>query len=113
VSTAKRPRLTIIIYIQVVEGGVQDGILWHPCFHFLGIDILPSTETQNFCCYRNELRSLIIQVENSNLDNLYNKSGCHVVSEAFPISKNTAAVDILLLKIMVTLSISLIHYVML
>jgi hypothetical protein len=28
------------------------------------------------------------------LDSLYSNSGCHVVSEAFSISKKTAAVDI-------------------
>jgi hypothetical protein len=38
------------------------------------------------------------QLENSNWDNLYSRSGLHVVSKAFSISKNTGAVDILLLK---------------
>jgi hypothetical protein len=33
-----------------------------------------------------------------NFDNLYIKPRCHVVSKAFSISQNTAAVDILLLK---------------
>jgi hypothetical protein len=37
--------------------------------------------------------SLIKLTENSNLDNLYGKTGCHV-SKALSISKNTAAVDI-------------------
>jgi hypothetical protein len=34
-------------------------------------------------------------IDNSNLDNLYSKPRCHVVSKAFSISKNTAAVDII------------------
>jgi hypothetical protein len=37
-------------------------------------------------------------MENFKLDNLYRKSWCHVVSDAFSISKNTAAVNMLLLK---------------
>jgi hypothetical protein len=48
-------------------------------------------------------------VENCNVVNLWSKPGCHVVSKAFSISKNTAAVDILLLKCRVTWSTSLIH----
>jgi hypothetical protein len=44
----------------------------------------------------------------SDLDNLYSKPQCHVVSKAFSISKNTAAVDIVLLKLGVTWSISFI-----
>jgi hypothetical protein len=35
-------------------------------------------------------------VENSNSYNLYTRAECHVVSKAFSIFKNTAAVDILL-----------------
>jgi hypothetical protein len=53
--------------------------------------------------------SLIKLFGNSNLLNLYSKPGCHVVSKVFSISKNTAAVDILLLKLRVTWSVSLIH----
>jgi hypothetical protein len=75
----------------------------------LAVDISPSTETLNFLCERKELMSFIKLIENANLDNLYSKPGCHVVSKAFSISKNTAAVDILLLKLSVTWSVSLIH----
>jgi hypothetical protein len=35
-----------------------------------------------------------------NLDNLYSKPGCHVVSKAFSLSKNTAAVDMLKFRVM-------------
>jgi hypothetical protein len=52
---------------------------------------------------------LIKLVENSYLDNLYTKPVYHAVSKAFSMCKNTAAVDILLLKLTVTWSVSLIH----
>jgi hypothetical protein len=60
-------------------------------------------------CERKELVSLIKLVENSNLDHLYSKPECNVVSRAFPMSKNTAAVNKLMLKLRVTWSVSLIH----
>jgi len=47
--------------------------------------------------------------ENCNWDNLYNKPWSHV-SQAFSISMNTAAVDVLLLKFEVTWPISLIKW---
>jgi hypothetical protein len=59
-----------------------------------GSDISPSTETLNFLCEKKEPISFIKLVENSNLDNLYSKPECHVLSNAFSMSKNTAAVDI-------------------
>jgi hypothetical protein len=67
-----------------------------------GVDNSPSTETVNILLVRNELISFIKFAEKYNFDSLYSKPGCHVVSKAFPISKNTAAVDILLLKLRVT-----------
>jgi hypothetical protein len=48
-------------------------------------------------------------VENSNLDNLYRNPGCHVLLRIFSMSKNTAAIDMLLLKLRVTWSVSLMH----
>jgi hypothetical protein len=39
--------------------------------------------------------------ENCNSGTLCSKSGCHVVPTAFPISKQTAAVDLLLIVIQV------------
>jgi hypothetical protein len=41
---------------------------------------------------------------------MYSKPRCHAVSKAFSISKNTAAIDMLLMKFKVTWSISLIHW---
>jgi hypothetical protein len=67
-----------------------------PAFISLGVDILPSTDTLNFLCERNELISLIRLVENSIVDNLYSKPKCHNVSKA-------------LLKLRVMWSVSLIH----
>jgi hypothetical protein len=52
--------------------------------------------------------SLIKFVDNFNLYNLHSKPRYHVW-KAFSISKNTATVDMLLLKFKVTLSVSLIH----
>jgi hypothetical protein len=52
---------------------------------------------------------LIKLAENSNLVNLYSKPDFHEVSKAFSISKNTAAVDILLLKLRVTWFVSRRH----
>jgi hypothetical protein len=49
-------------------------------------------------------------IENYNCDNFYSRPECHVVSKAFSITKNTAAVDILLLKFSVAWSASLIHW---
>jgi hypothetical protein len=75
----------------------------------LGLNISPSTETMNLRCERKELMSLIKLVQNSNLDILYSKPHCHVLLMAISMCKNTAAVDILLLKLRVTWSVSLIH----
>jgi hypothetical protein len=62
----------------------------------------------NFLLERKELISRIKLVKNFNLDNSYSKPECHVLSKAFSIYKNTAAIDIFLLKFKVTWSISLI-----
>jgi hypothetical protein len=48
--------------------------------------------------------------KNFNLDKTCSKQVCTVSSKAFSISNNTAAVDMLLLKINVTCSLSLVHW---
>ena len=63
-----------------------------PAFISLGVDVSPSTETLNFLLERNDLISLTVLTEKFNLSNLYSNQGCQVVSNAFSISKNTAAV---------------------
>jgi hypothetical protein len=75
-----------------------------PAFISLGVDVSPSTETLNFLCVRNELISFIRLVENSIFDDLYSKHWCYTVSTVSSTSKNTAAVNILFLKLRVTWS---------
>jgi hypothetical protein len=70
----------------------------------------PSTKTLNFLCKINELISLNWFVENSIVDHLYSKPGCHKVSKAFSVSKNASPVDILLLKLRVIWSVNFIHW---
>jgi hypothetical protein len=67
----------------------------NPAGIYLDIDISPSIETLNSHCKRNALINLITWVENSNLDNLYSKPWHHVVSKAFAISMNTAAIHVI------------------
>jgi len=67
-----------------------------PASVFLGLDISPSTETLDCLWDIYELIRFIKFTESCNFDTLCNKPGCHVVSKAFSVSKNTAAVDILL-----------------
>jgi hypothetical protein len=76
----------------------------------LGVENLPTTKTLNFLSVRKETISLMRLVENYNSDNLCSRPECHVLSEAFSISKNTAAVDIFLLKFRAAWSASLIHW---
>jgi hypothetical protein len=54
-----------------------------------GVDIIFSTETLTLLLERNEITSLIMLAENSNLNNVYNKPDCHRVWKAFSIAKNT------------------------
>jgi len=77
----------------------------------LWVDISPSTETLNCLWDRYGLINFIKLNESCNFDNSYNKSGCHVLSKAFSIFKNTATMDILLLKCRVTWSVSLLHWI--
>jgi hypothetical protein len=114
VSSAPNTRcLGGIIDIHTVQCRGQERTLRHPCLHFPWRRHFPSIETLNFHWERKELVSLIKLVENSHLDNLYSNPLCHAVSNAFSISKNTAAVDISLLKLKVTWSVSLIHNIVL
>jgi hypothetical protein len=70
----------------------------------LCVDSSPSTETLNFLRERKELISLSKLVKNFNSEFLYSKPRFHVLSNAISMSKNTAAVDMLLLKSKVTWS---------
>jgi hypothetical protein len=68
----------------------------------LGVENSPSINILNFLLVRKEAISLMRLIENKNSDNLYSIQGSHVVSKAFSVSKNTAVVDLLLLKFRVT-----------
>jgi hypothetical protein len=78
----------------------------------VGIDISPLTETLNFLWERKELTSFtsIRLIGSFNSNNLCSKLMCRVVSKAFSVSKNTGAVDTILLKFKVMWSISLIQW---
>jgi hypothetical protein len=61
----------------------------------LGLDSSPSAETLNILGEREKLIRMARLIENFNSDKLYSNSMCHVVSNAFSISKDTAPVDII------------------
>jgi hypothetical protein len=94
------------MYIQTVQGRIQDDILWYLSLHFSRRGFSPSTTTLNFLLERKNLISLIKLAEKCSF---YSKPGWYVVSEALSISKNTAAVDVLLLKFRVTWFVKLMH----
>jgi len=75
-----------------------------------GANISSSTETLNFLSNRNDLIRMSMLTENCNWYSMYKKPGYHKASEAFSISKNTAAVNTQLLEIKVTWSVSLIYW---
>jgi hypothetical protein len=54
--------------------------------------------TKNFPFENNELMNLMTLAEKFHLSSLYSKPGCHLVSKAFSVSNNTAAVNKLLMK---------------
>jgi hypothetical protein len=82
------------------------GVRMEPCgtpaTTFLSEESSPTTttttETLNFLLVKKEAISLTRLVENYNSDSLYSRPGCHVVPKAFSMSKNTAAIDTLLLN---------------
>jgi hypothetical protein len=76
----------------------------------LGVYISPSTETLNFLWENIALICFIRLIEKLYSYSLYSKQTCHVLWNAFSISKNTAAVDILLLKFKVKWSVSLMDW---
>jgi hypothetical protein len=67
-----------------------------PAVTCLGEERSPCTVNLNFLFVKKEPISLMRLIENCNSDSLYTRSrpGCHVVSKAFSMSKNIAAVDI-------------------
>jgi hypothetical protein len=78
-----------IIYIHIKQWRGQGGTCGTLACIILGADISPSIETENFPLETKELMNLIMLAEKPIFDNLYSKP-------AISISKNTAAIDILL-----------------
>jgi hypothetical protein len=95
------------LFLCVVSILNSRGDRTEPCI-ILGVDISPSTKTENFLLEKKELTSFVKLAEKSILDNLYSKPVCHVVSSAFLISMITTAID-MLLKLRVTWSVSFMH----
>jgi hypothetical protein len=92
-ETERHRCLGHIIYIYILyKVGDRTEPCGTPAYISLGVGISPMNETLNFLWERKEPISLIRVIENFNLDNLYSKPMCHVVSKAFSISKNTGAV---------------------
>jgi hypothetical protein len=81
-----------------------------PAATFPGKEGSPSSENLNVLLVKKEAISLMRLIGNCNTDSLYSRSWCHVASKAFSMSKNIAAVDILLLKFRETWPVSLIHW---
>jgi len=106
ISSTKRAVSFIYRLYRIGDGTELRGT---PACISRGVDSSPSTITLNFLLERNELVSLIKLNEKCNSDSLCSKPGCHVVSDAFSISKKTAAANIFLLKFRVTWSVRLMH----
>lgn len=76
---------------------------WHRKFTFY--------QDYIFCQWeRKQLHSSMWPVKNYNSDNLHSRTECHVVLKGFLISKNTAAINVLLMKFWVMWSASLIRW---
>jgi len=58
----------------------------------VGVKISPLTETLKFLFERKDVISLNIMNEKFNFSNLFYNLRCHVASQDFSISKNTAAI---------------------
>lgn len=83
------------------------------CFLRLQRHLRESWNEKCFCSgslLYNSAISIMRLVDNSNSDSLCTRQKCCVVPKAFSMSKNTAAIEILLLKFKLTWSVSLIHW---
>jgi hypothetical protein len=92
-------------------GRGQDGTLWRPCLYITWRRHFTFDRNSELSLWqKNKPINLIRLIENSNSDNLYSKPRCRVVSKAYSIYKNTATVDILLLKFKVAWSVKLLRW---
>jgi hypothetical protein len=105
---------------RYMEAGVPQGSVLSPILYNLYINDTPQATNLHLalfaddtCLYATDRKEgYIVRKLQRGLDTLvalYSKPVCHVMSKAFSISKNTAVVDILLLKLRATWSASLIH----
>jgi hypothetical protein len=97
-----------IIYVHCVQCWGQDGTLRHSCLHFPWSSHYTFNQNSEFCLREKRANKLDQTGLKFKLSSLYSKPGCHVMSKAFLITKNTTAIDTLL-NLTVTRSISLIH----
>jgi hypothetical protein len=86
---------------KLYSDGVNTEHCGTPACISLGVDNSPSTESLNVLLVRNEVISFVKFAGNCYFVILYSKPGCHVVSKAFSMSRNTATVHMLLLKFIV------------
>jgi hypothetical protein len=88
---SSRSRGGMIYIYRLYNIGVRTKPWATPTASFLGTQNSPFTKTLNFLSASKEAICLMRLVENSNSDNLYHRPECHVVSNAFLISKNKVA----------------------
>jgi hypothetical protein len=91
-----------IISIHIKQRRGQDGTLWNPSFHYSWRRHFAFHRNTKFSVRKKKANELEKLAEKSNIYNLCSKPLCHVVSNAFSISKNTTAIDMLLWKLRVT-----------
>jgi hypothetical protein len=96
-------------YKYRLQCGGQAGTLWQPWLYICWHRHFTFDQNSEFSLRkkRGSFTSSRL-IENFNSDNLCSKPMCHVISKAFSVSKNTGAIDMILLKFKMT-SISLIQ----
>jgi hypothetical protein len=99
-----------IVYIYTVQYWGKNGTSRQPCRYISWRRKFSFYQELNFQLVRKEVISLMRLVEKANSDNLWSRPECHVLWKAFSVYRNTAAVDMLLLKFRVMWSASLIHW---
>jgi hypothetical protein len=78
------------IYIQTLQGRVQNGTLWHPCFYFPCSRSFAFNPKVAFRVWKKWAK----MVESWNVDNLYDKPVCHEIWKAlYRITKNNADIS--------------------
>jgi hypothetical protein len=99
-----------IIYIQTVQYWGKNRTLRNPCCWFSWHRKFTFSQDFKFSVSEKEAISLMRLVNNTNSHNLYSRPERHVALKTTSISKNTAAINILLLKFRVIRFASLIYW---